>query len=50
MEFHMCIAFLEFGCTIDELGESWGAKTDLIEEHYMHQVELRSVDEGHEDL
>ena len=40
----------EFGCTIDELGESWGIKIDLIEESYLHVVELRGVDAGHEDL
>jgi hypothetical protein len=50
MELHMCIAFPEFGCTIDELSESWAVKIDLIEESYMKVIELGGVDEGHEVL
>jgi hypothetical protein len=44
------IAFPEFGCTIDELGESLGVKIDLIEESYFQGIELRGVDEGDEVL
>jgi hypothetical protein len=50
IEFHMCIWFPEFGCTIDELGESWGVKIDQIEESYLDVVELGSVDNGNEVL
>ena len=48
-ELYMCIVF---GClhTIDELGESWAVKIDLIEEGYIRSIELRGVDEGHKVL
>jgi len=42
--------FPEFGCTIDELGESWGVKIDLIEESYIEGLEFGGVGEGHEVL
>jgi hypothetical protein len=47
---HVCVGFPEFGCTIDELSESWGVKIDLIEKGYMHSFELRSIDASHEVL
>jgi hypothetical protein len=50
MESHMYIAFPEFGCTIDELGEPWAVKIDLIEESYTKEIELGGVDKGHEVL
>jgi len=51
IELHMClIAFPECWCTIDELGESWGIKIDLIEENYTQIRESRGVDAGHEIL
>ena len=50
IELHLCIVFPEFGCTIDELGESWGVKIDLIEESYIEGLEFGGVDEGHEVL
>jgi hypothetical protein len=51
IELHTCIIECpESWCTIDELGESWAVKIDLIEENYIHFVELRGVDAGHESL
>ncbi len=51
IELHMClIACPEFWCTIDELGESWVVKIDLIEENYIQMIELRGVEAGHEIL
>jgi hypothetical protein len=51
IELQKCfIACPEFWCTINELGESWAVKIDLIEESYIHVVELRGVDAGHEFL
>jgi hypothetical protein len=45
---HVCfIAFAEFGCTIDELGESLAVEIDSIDESYIHFFELRGVDNGH---
>src|SRR6266849_1388775 len=51
IELHVCIiACPEFWCMIDELGESWAVIIDLIEEGYIHVVELRGVDVGHKFL
>jgi len=51
MELHMCfISSPECWCTINELGESWAIKVDLIEERYIGVAELRGVDTGHEFL
>jgi len=49
---HTCIAFPEYGCTIDGLGESRAVKIDLIEEDYIQSAELpvRGIDKGHEVL
>ena len=45
-ELYMCfIECPEFWCTINELGESWEVKIDLIEEIYIQAPELRGVDE-----
>jgi hypothetical protein len=47
----MClIEWPDCWCTINELGESWEVKIDLIEESYIQGIELRGVDEGHEVL
>jgi hypothetical protein len=44
MESHTCfIACPEFWCTINELGDSWGVKIDLIEESHIQDIELRGV-------
>ncbi len=51
IEFHTCLmACPECWCTIDEFGESWGVKIDLIEEIYFQMIELRGVEAGHEIL
>ena len=51
IEYHICfIRCPECWCTINELGELWGVKIDLIEESYVHWVELRSVDAGYKVL
>ena len=51
LELHMCfISSPECWCRIDELGESWAVKVDLIEERYIHVAELRRVDTGDEFL
>ena len=51
IELHMClIACPAFWCTIDELGELWAVKIDLIEENYIQIIELRGVDGGQEIL
>jgi hypothetical protein len=50
-EFQMCfIECPECYCTIDEWGESWAVKIDLIEKNYKQEVELRGDEEGHEFL
>jgi hypothetical protein len=46
----MGVGFPEFGRTIDESSKSWRVKIDLIEERYLHVVELRGVDDGYEVL
>ena len=51
IESYMCfIECPDCWCTINELGESWEVKIDLIEESYFQVIELRGVDEGHEVL
>ncbi len=51
IEFHMyIIVYPECWCTIDELGQSWAVKIVLIEENYIHVVELRGVNVGREFL
>ena len=44
------IEYPESWCTINELCESWAVEIDLIEESYMHFVELRGVDASDELL
>ena len=47
----MCfIEYHESWRTINESGESCTIKIDLIKETYLHLVELRGVDVGHELL
>ena len=46
----MCILFLECSYAVDELGEAWAVKIDLLEEGYNQVTELRGIDEGHEVL
>ena len=51
IEFYMClIECPEFWCTIDELGDLWEVKIDLIEENYIQALESRCVDEDHKVL
>ena len=51
IELHMCfISSPECWRTINELGESWAVKIDLIEELYIHVAEMRGVDMGDEFL
>lgn len=44
------IEFVEYWCKIDELGKLWAVKTGFIEEVYIHLVDLRGFDAGHEFL
>ena len=49
IELHMrFISSLECWCTVNELGESWAVKIDLIKERYIRVPELGDVDTGHE--
>ena len=51
IELHVCfIEWLERWRTVNELGESWAVKIDLIEEIRINVIELRGVDEGDEVL
>ena len=51
IELHMCfIECPERWGTVNELGELWAVKIDLIEENRLHGIELRGVDEGQEVL
>ena len=50
-ELHMCfIECPECWGTINELGESWGVKINLIEKIYPQETEARGVDADHEFL
>ena len=51
IELHICfIECPERWGTVNELGESWAVKIDLIEERRIQGIELRGVDEGDEVL
>ena len=51
IELYMCfIECPECWWTINELGELWEVKIDLIEESYTQGIEFWGIDEGHEVL
>ena len=42
--------WLDIWCASDELGELWSVEYELMEEHYMYDVQSRRIDSGDEDL
>jgi hypothetical protein len=45
-----CGEVLQCWWATDEFGELWCVKYDIIEEGYSQGVELRGINEGHNDL
>ena len=44
------IIYPEYWRATDELGEFWGVEVDIIEERYLHLVDLRGIDSGQKFL